>query len=64
MKLVEEKTKDKINMIPIDKVKDIITKHDDLEKELSSGSYDLNYLQKNLKNILVLEALFLIAKNM
>ena len=27
-------------MIPIDKVKEIITKHDDLEKELSSGSVD------------------------
>jgi hypothetical protein len=45
-------------MVPIEKVKDIITQHDTLEKELSSGSIDLNYLQKNLKNILVLEELF------
>ena len=27
-------------MIPIDKVQDIIAKHDDLEKELSSGKID------------------------
>ena len=40
-------------MIPIDKVQDIIAKHDDLEKELSSGKIDTSYLRKNLKNILV-----------
>ena len=39
-------------MVPIDKVKDIVNKHDALEKELSSGNIDLNCLQKNLKNIL------------
>ena len=39
-------------MVPIDKVKDIINKHDALEKELSSGILILNCLQKNLKNIL------------
>ena len=27
-------------MIPIDKVQDIISKHNDLEKELSSGKVD------------------------
>ena len=27
-------------MVPVDKVKDIITKHDALEKELSSGNID------------------------
>jgi peptide chain release factor 1 len=35
-------------MIPLDKVKDIITKHDVLEKELSSGSIDTKkYAQKS-----------------
>ena len=29
-------------MIPINKVKDIISKHDSLEKELSSGEIDKN----------------------
>ena len=27
-------------MVPINKVKDIITKHDNIEKELSSGSIE------------------------
>ena len=31
-------------MIPIIKVKDIITRHNDLEKELSSGKIDLEPL--------------------
>ena len=34
-------------MIPLDKVKDIITKHDVLEKELSSGSIDKKNTLKN-----------------
>ena len=34
-------------MIPIEKVKDIINKHDALEKELSSGNAIPNYLQKS-----------------
>ena len=37
-------------MVPIDKVRDIISRHNELEKELSSGSITLNYMQKNLKN--------------
>ena len=45
-------------MVPIEKVKDIINKHDALEKELSQEILILNYLQKNLKNILVLENYF------
>ena len=36
-------------MIPIDKVKEIITKHDDLEKELSSGSVDPKLFAKKSK---------------
>ena len=38
-------------MIPIEKVQDIIAKHDNLEKELSSGKIDPKFLQKNQKNI-------------
>ena len=38
-------------MIPLDKVKDLVTKHDSLEKELSTGSIDPKLLPKNLKNI-------------
>ena len=40
-------------MVPIDKVKDIITKHNILEKELSSGNIDSKLFAKNPKNILV-----------
>ena len=50
-------------MVPIDKVKDIITKHDALEKELSSGSILIqSYLQKNLKNIQILGSIISTAK--
>ena len=38
-------------MIPIEKVQDIIAKHDELEKDLSSGSIDKKNLLKNQKNI-------------
>ena len=46
-------------MIPLEKVKDIIEKHNSLEKELSSGSIDpKNYATKskeysNLGNIII-----------
>ena len=41
-------------MIPIEKVQDIIVKHDNLEKDLSSGKVDpKNISLKNLKNILI-----------
>ena len=46
-------------MIPLEKVKDIIEKHNSLEKELSSGSIDpKNYASKskeysNLGNIII-----------
>ena len=36
-------------MVPLDKVKDIITKHDDLEKELSSGNIDPKLFAKKSK---------------
>ena len=36
-------------MVPIDKVKDIITKHDALEKELSSGNVDPKLFAKKSK---------------
>ena len=36
-------------MVPVNKVKDIITKHDSLEKELSSGSIDPKLFAKKSK---------------
>ena len=36
-------------MIPLDKVKDIISKHDNLEKDLSSGSIDPKLFAKKSK---------------
>ena len=36
-------------MIPIDKVQDIIAKHDNLEKELSSGKIDPKLFAKKSK---------------
>ena len=36
-------------MVPLDKVKDIITKHNILEKELSSGSIDTKLFAKKSK---------------
>ena len=47
-------------MIPIEKVQDIIAKHDNLEKELTSGNIDTKLLAKkskeysNLGNIILL----------
>ena len=38
-------------MIPKEKVQEIIAKHNNLEKELSSGKIDPNFMQKNQKNI-------------
>ena len=37
-------------MVPIDKVKDIIIKHDALEKELSSGNIDPKLFAKKSKD--------------
>ena len=36
-------------MVPIEKVKDIITKYDNLEKELSSGNIDKKHIAKKSK---------------
>ena len=44
-------------MIPIQKVKDIIAKHNDLEKELSSGIL-------SQKSTQILEVLYLLLRNM
>ena len=42
-------------MIPLQKVKDIISKHNDLEKELSSGKIEpKKCLRKNQRNTLIL----------
>ena len=38
-------------MIPLDKVRDLISKHEILEKELSSDKIDKKNLQKNPRNI-------------
>ena len=37
-------------MIPIDKVREIISKHELIERELSSDKIDKKILQKNQKN--------------
>ena len=44
-------------MIPIEKVKDIVTRYDDLEKELASENRS-KIIRKNLRSILILEKLF------
>ena len=49
-------------MVPIDKVKDIITKHDSLEKELSSGNIDPKLFAKKSKEYSSLGEIISIAK--
>ncbi len=49
-------------MVPIDKVKDIITKHDSLEKELSSGNIDPKLFAKKSKEYSNLGEIISIAK--
>ena len=49
-------------MIPLNKVKDIITKHDSIEKELSSGSTDPKLFAKKSKEYSSLEGIIKIAK--
>ena len=39
-------------MIPVEKVQDIIAKHDELEKELSSGNIDPKLFAKKSKNMI------------
>ena len=49
-------------MVPVDKVKDIITKHDALEKELSSGNIDPKLYAKKSKEYSNLGEVIQIAK--
>ena len=49
-------------MIPLDKVKDILTKHSDLEKELSSGKIDPKLFAKKSKEYSDLESIIKIAR--
>ena len=49
-------------MIPINKVKDIISKHDSLEKELSSGKIDPKLFAKKSKEYSNLEGIISIAR--
>ena len=50
-------------MVPIEKVKDIITQHDTLEKELSSGSIDPKLFAKKSKEYSRLGGIILTARN-
>ena len=50
-------------MVPLDKVKDIITKHDSLEKELSSGSIDPKLYAKKSKEYSTLGGIIKTAKD-
>ena len=50
-------------MVPIDKVKDIITKHDSLEKELSSGKVDSKLFAKKSKEYSNLGGVISIARD-
>ena len=43
-------------MIPVEKVKEIISKHDSLEKELSSGNTDPKFFAKKSKEYLEIVA--------
>ena len=49
-------------MVPLDKVKDIITKHDALEKELSSGSIDPKLFAKKSKEYSSLGGIISVAR--
>ncbi|MBL6758847.1 MAG: peptide chain release factor 1 [Pelagibacteraceae bacterium] len=49
-------------MVPIDKVKDILDKHDSLEKELSSGNIDPKLFAKKSKEYSSLERIISIAR--
>ena len=50
-------------MVPIEKVKDIISQHDALEKELSSGSIDPKLFAKKSKEYSRLGRIILTARN-
>ena len=46
-------------MIPLEKVKQIVSTYETLEKELASGDIKKKILLKNLKDILVFEKLLI-----
>ena len=50
-------------MVPLDKVKDIIAKHDKLEKELSSGNIDSKLFAQKSKEYSSLGSIIKIAKD-
>ena len=50
-------------MVPIDKVKDIISKHDELEKDLSSGNIDSKLFAKKSKEYSNLGSIISIARD-
>ena len=50
-------------MIPIEKVQDLIARHDELEKELSSGNIDPKLFAQKSKEYSNLENIITIAKN-
>ena len=49
-------------MVPLDKVKDIISKHDALEKELSSGNINSKLFAKKSKEYSSLGSIILYAR--
>ena len=49
-------------MVPIQKVKDIVVKHDNLERELSSGSIDTKFFAKKSKEYAALKDIIKIAR--
>ena len=50
-------------MIPLDKVKELIIKHEVLEKELASGNIEPKLFAKKSKEYSTLESIIKIAKN-
>ena len=49
-------------MVPVDKVKDIVSRYDDLEKELSSGNIDSRLFAKKSKEYSSLGSIIKIAR--
>ena len=49
-------------MVPIQKVKEIVVKHDNLERELSSGSIDTKFFAKKSKEYAALKDIIEIAR--
>ena len=49
-------------MVPLQKVKEIVLKHDSLEKELSSGNIDTSLFAKKSKEYSNLRKIILVAR--